>query len=91
VLAMAIVLTVLAWSPTLWRAEVSVELPPIVVSQAPARPAAPLLRAGPFLPTPSDQTLGGADFWSDTPSLLYRYSPLSDRNRPPALVQTGLE
>jgi hypothetical protein len=92
VFAMAILLAAAAWSPTVWRGEVVVELPPIVVSEAPRRPMGPVLRVRPLLaPEPATSRFGTDWLWSHTHSLLYEYSPLSDRYRLPVLQRTGLD
>lgn len=92
VFAMAVLLAAAAWSPTVWRSEVVVELPPIVVSEAPRRPIGPVLNVRPLLaPEPVTSRFGNEWLWSHTHSLLYEYSPLSDRHRQPVFVRTGLE
>ena len=93
VLGMAILLTAVAWSPTIGSGVPEVELPAIVVSGPPLLD--PLLdplfdqlfdpdAAGPRpvssgVPSPSGLFPGG--LWSDAKSLLYEYSPMSERYR----------
>lgn len=91
VLAIALALALAAWSPSLWRSEVLVELPPIVVSEAPARAQSTALGTKPVLGPLPDFTVGEANLWRNSHSLLYQYSPLSDRRRLDGLVRTGLQ
>lgn len=85
VLGMAILLTAVAWSPTIGSGIPEVALPAIVVS-GPPMPASPLdpdaLGPTPVstdVPAPSGLFPGG--LWSDAKSLLYEYSPMSERYR----------
>jgi hypothetical protein len=81
VLGMAVLLTVVAWSPILGRAPV-VELDPIVVSRP---PSARMLRPMNALPGFSQPTRSWTDLskglWDDPRALLYEYSELSQRYR----------
>ena len=81
VLAMAIILTIVAWSPILGRAPV-VELEPIVVSRPPSPRALRPMNAFPGFQQPnrsrSDLSRG---LWDDNRTLLYEYSELSQRYR----------
>ena len=93
VAAIAVVLCVIAWSPTLLPIASEVELPAVVVSAAPGSLAVPdgtnmRLFASPasFPLAPSPEGL-----WGRPHLLLYEYSPLSGQNRQPRLVRTGLD
>ena len=93
VLGMAILLTVIAWSPTIASGVPEVELPAIVVSGPPLLDplvgplvdplidpdAAGLMPVSSGVPASSDLFPGG--LWSDAKSLLYEYSPMSERYR----------
>jgi anti-sigma factor RsiW len=74
VLGIAILLSAVAWSPTLLGGVPVVELAPIVVDREPQRRGVP----GMFSTT-SDQDVGEG-LWANT--LLYDYSPLSQRYGP---------
>ncbi len=90
-LGMAVLLTVVAWSPTL-RREPVVELDPIVVTH-PARNVRPTNEFGGRLLLPSTASRpwrGG--LWDDAHQLLYEYSPVQRRYREHSPVrQTGLD
>lgn len=92
VLGMAILITVVAWSPTFGRAPV-VQLEPIVVSRPPstrvARPASALSGFRDPVRSWADVSTG---LWDDPRALLYEYSRLSQRyRRESALSRTGLD
>ncbi len=90
-LGMAIVLTVVAWSPALMREPV-VELDPIEVTRPPAR-ARPTnaLSTGLLLQPPRTRELR-APLWDDAHALLYEYSPVRRRYRHGSSYrQTGLD
>jgi anti-sigma factor RsiW len=81
VLGMSMLLTALAWSPTLRPSAPVVEIPPIVVSEPP-------LRMRPVNALPADAAIlrpawarRGTDLWDDAQALLYEYSPLQQRYR----------
>lgn len=81
VLAMAVILTVVAWSPVLGRAPV-VELEPIVVSRPPSHRALRPVNAMPgFQPTARSWADLSKGLWDDPRALLYEYSELSQRYR----------
>ncbi len=86
---MAIVLAIVAWSPTLGRSTAEVDLPPIVVFGPPSREPAVAAGTGSF--APRELTLGlGRGLWSDPNALLYEYSPMRERYRAEGrLRQTG--
>ena len=89
VLGMAILLTAVAWSPTLGNGVPEVQLPAIVVSGPPTLDPLldPLLDpdAAGLMPVSSDVPASSGLFpgglWSDARSLLYEYSPMSERYR----------
>jgi predicted anti-sigma-YlaC factor YlaD len=89
VAVIAVLLTVVAWSPALRPSVPVVELAPIVVSGPP-----PLATFGPF-PGFADLGLGAAvrsgrgtpGLWDDAHALLYQYSRLSQRYRRSAPLQ----
>ncbi len=86
---LAIVLAIIAWSPTFRRPTVQVDLAPIVVSDPPPpEPAFPAL-TGRF--TPKEPALDlQKGLWSDPTALLYEYSPMRERYRTKgSLRQTG--
>ena len=86
---LAIVLAIVAWSPTFRRPPVQVDLAPIVVSGPPSpEPAFPAL-TGRF--TPREPVLDlQKGLWSDPNALLYEYSPMRERYRAEDLLrQTG--
>ena len=87
---MAILLAVIAWYPSWARATPEVSLPAIIVSDPPpAEPLIPTEGVGPPVGPPPN--LGGG-LWSDPNTLLYRYSPMSERYRNnSALRRTGLD
>ena len=93
VAAIAVVLCVIAWSPTLLPMASDIELPAVVVSAPPGSLAAPdgmdmRLFASPasFPLAPSPEGL-----WGRPHLLLYEYSPLSDQNRRARLARTALD
>ena len=85
----AVVLAIVAWSPTLKRSTVQVDLAPIVVSGPPSpQPAFPAL-TGRFIPREPVLDLQKG-LWSDPNALLYEYSPMRQRYRAEGrLRQTG--
>lgn len=91
VLGVALLLSVVAWSPVLVPQEPEVELSPIVVSSAPNpfgfRPA--WFAAPP--PSGAARFAGDADLWSDTHTLLFQHSSLSQSSQQRArLRRTGV-
>ena len=86
---MAVVLAIVAWSPTLGRSTAEVDLAPIVVSGPPSRE--PTFAAGTGSFTPWELTLSlEKGLWSDPNALLYEYSPMRERYRAEGLLrQTG--
>ena len=75
---MAIVLAIVAWSPTLGRATAEVELAPIVVSGPPS--PEPAFFAGTSWVTSQEPALVLREgLWSDPNALLYQYSPMRER------------
>ena len=85
VLGMAILLTAVAWSPTIGSGVPEVALPAIVVSSPPM--PAPFFDPGALGPTPVSSRVPASSglfpggLWSDAKSLLYEYSPMSERYR----------
>ena len=78
--SIAVVLVIVAWSPTFKRSTTQMDLAPIVVSDTSSpEPAFPALQ-GRF--TPREPVLGLKDgLWSDPNALLYEYSPMRERYR----------
>ena len=87
---MAILLSFIAWYPSFGRATPEVMLPAIVVSAPPAME--PLFNTDAFgRPVAAPRTLGSG-LWSDPNTLLYEYSPMSERSRNnSALRRTGID
>ena len=91
----AIVLAIVAWSPTLGRSTAQVALAPIVVSNPPSPEPAFSAGTGGFAPQEPAPSLKPAlslkkELWSDPNALLYEYSPMSERYRTEGpLRQTG--
>jgi hypothetical protein len=86
---MAIILAIVAWSPTLGRSTAQVELAPIVVSDPPFRESAFVAGTGSFTPWEPALSLEKG-LWSDPNALLYEYSPMRERYRAEGLLrQTG--
>lgn len=78
VLGIALLLTAVAWSPTLFLAAPVVELPPIVVDRAPERsPLRPAVATPPGTFSTTEEEDLDEGLWANT--LLYDYSPLSQR------------
>ncbi|NJD20249.1 MAG: hypothetical protein FIA95_13335 [Gemmatimonadetes bacterium] len=82
VVGMAVLLTAVAWAPALWRSERVVELPPIVVSDPPARMRPPV--AFTALAPQLTATAVRADLWGDARTLLFQYSRLARRYGTPS-------
>ena len=89
-LGMAVLLTIIAWYPTVGRATPEVSLPAIIVSGPPeSEPLFPTDALG--LPVGSSLNLGSG-LWSNPNTLLYEYSPMSERYRNNAVLRrTGLD
>ncbi len=87
---MAILLAFIAWSPSLGRSTPEVMLPAIIVSAPPA--GEPLFTTDAFgMPVTAPRALGSG-LWSNPNTLLYEYSPMSERSRNnSALRRTGLD
>lgn len=93
-LGMAVLLTAVAWSPSLRSEAPTVELDPIVVSDPPrdlwARPALLAPLALPFSPVGTDDL--DRTLWDDAHRLLYQYSPVQQRYKQRALTRrAGLD
>lgn len=88
VLAIAVLMALAAWSPSMRRPLV-VELPAIVVDQPPPRPIQLRYRMDPL-------RVDGADaysrtLWSGANQVLFETSPLGERYRQASLSRVGLE
>jgi len=85
VLVMAILLTAVAWSPTLGSGVPEVDLPAIVVSGPPLLDPLFESDAAGAMPVSFDVSASSGLFpgglWSDARRLLFEYSPMSGRNR----------
>lgn len=90
VLGIAVLLTVIAWSPMIFSGAPVVELEPIVVDRAPARSAVRPVSATPpgTFSTKSDADLAEG-LWANT--LLYDYTPLSQRYEHRARARRALD
>lgn len=78
VLGIAVLLTAVAWSPTLFTGQPLVQLEPIVVDRAPTRsPVRPASVTPPGTFSSKTETVLAEGLWANT--LLYDYSPLSQR------------
>jgi len=78
VLGIALLLTAVAWSPTLIPGAPVVELPPIVVDHAPRRsPVRPVSLTPPGTFSTKGEATFDEELWANT--LLYDYSALSQR------------
>lgn len=84
--AMAIVLAIIAWSPTLGRSTAEVNLAPIVVSGPPSREPALVTGTRSFAPWKPALSLE-TGLWSDSNALLYEYSPMRERYRAEGLLR----
>lgn len=92
VLALAILLTALAWSPMLGPEPVEITLDPIVVTTPSVR-ATPLGTFSSSLLVGIPAGAGEMELWLSPSELFYQYSAFSQRGRPapqPAFVRTGL-
>ena len=90
VLGIAVLLAAVAWSPTFFAGSPVVQLDPIVVDRAPARSAVRPVGSTPpgtFSTTSRDAVMEG--LWANT--LLYDYSPLSQRYEQRARVRRSSE
>jgi hypothetical protein len=91
-LAMAVLVSLAAWTPTVTDSAPMVEVAPIVV-QTPFAPvpafafpgSSPLLRPSTLLNAGSPPS--GHRLWANTHSLMYEYSPLSEKYRRAAEVR----
>ena len=92
-LGMAILLTVVAWSPTIGNGIPEVYLPEIVVSGPPMYD--PLLEPDGLGFTPVSSGLLTGGLWSDAENLLFEYSPMGERGQryrgERVLRRTGLD
>jgi hypothetical protein len=88
VLAIAVLMALAAWSPSMRRPLV-VELPAIVVDQPPPRPAQLRYRSDPLRLGPADAY--SRTLWSGANQVLFDTSPLGERYRQAALSRVGLE
>lgn len=93
VVAIAVLLAVVAWTPRGGAPEVSLEFPAVMVAGPPAQFSAPEARAPGF--SRGSSFFATADFqegvWGDSHRILFEYSSLSDRRREQALSRLGLQ
>jgi len=82
VVGMALLLTLVAWAPTLLRSAPVVELPPIVVD-TPPHPARPPVSFTAFA-LQATATARPSDLWGDARTLLFQYSRLARRYGEPS-------
>lgn len=90
---MAMLVVAAAWVPALLSQRPEVELAPIVVTRPAQRPASMRIPRASLTPLSAPRPLqtGRADLWGQSNALLFRYSPLNDRTREPAVRRTGLD
>jgi anti-sigma factor RsiW len=94
VLAVALLLAAVAWTPRTGVGRPSIELPPVVVA-APPPPSSftPPSRRSTFPRGPSVFTASGFldGPWGDTHRVLFEYSSLSERRRSAVLSRVGIQ
>ena len=92
VLAVAVLIALSAWAPTLHPADPAVALPPVVAD--PPVASFPRARVDPTFPRHLS-LFSTAEFqdgiWGDSHDLLREYSPILDRRRDQALLRVGIE
>ena len=93
VMAVAILLSFIAWTPRPGAPRDTLDLPAIVVTGPPVGDFTPSPRRPTF--TRSTSFFTTADFqdgpWGDTHRLLFEYSVLSERRRSPTVSRTGIQ
>ncbi len=93
VLAIAVLLAVVAWTPRAGAPEASLEFPPVIVAGPPAQSFTPgartptFFRGASFFATVNFQE----GVWGDTHQVLFEYSSLSERRREQGLSLVGLQ
>ncbi|MEE8148659.1 MAG: hypothetical protein V3T24_13705 [Longimicrobiales bacterium] len=90
---MAMLLAAVAWAPSLKKSVPEVELAPIIVSEPPTRAVPTMISTPPFFEAnpfaPRDM---GDRMWQSSHTLLYEYSPLTEKYRANGLLRrTGLD
>jgi hypothetical protein len=85
-LAMAVLLVVVAWSPSIVGGDPEIQLPVIVVNEPAPRPEPPPVIRSVFTPADFQER----PLWNHSHSLLYEYSTLSERSRS-SVLRTGLD
>jgi hypothetical protein len=93
VAAIAVVLCIIAWSPTLLPTSPEVELPAVVVSAPPGSVTPPVGTDTGLFASPASFPLAPSPegLWVRPHLLLYEHSPLSAQNRRPRLVRAALD
>lgn len=93
VLAMAVLLALVAWTPSMGGDGVTLELPPLVVAGPPSDTFTPRARPPSF--SRGISLFSTADFqegvWGDPHQLLFEYSSISERRRGQYLSRVGLQ
>jgi Putative zinc-finger len=91
VLGMALVLTVVAWVPTLRSSAPEVRLPAIEVSLPPMPLRYRSAPAFPFNPLRSLRSVRPAGLWDDAPGVFSKYSLMAQRYRSSSVEHAGLD
>lgn len=92
-MAAAVLVMVVIWTPSLLDDTPSVDLPAIVVDSSALDRAGMVQRDNSFPELGRDRSASfvhESDLWTGANALLFEHSPLYHRYRNPALVQTGL-
>jgi hypothetical protein len=92
VLAVAGLMILAAWAPTLGPSGEGVDLPPVVVESPP--PSFTQTERNPTFPKNLSiftETEFQDGIWGDSHDLLREYSPIMDRRRHPAAIRVGIE
>ncbi len=92
-MAAAVLVMVVIWTPSLFDDTPSVDLPTLVVDSAALERPAQTQRSHPVTELGRDRGAAfvyESDLWTGSNTLLFEHSPLYHRYRDPSLVQTGL-
>jgi hypothetical protein len=92
-MAAAVLVIVVIWTPSLLDDTPSVDLPTLVVDSSALDRAEVVQSSEPMMELGRDRSASfvyESDLWTGSNALLFEHSPLYHRYRDPALVQTGL-